>query len=80
MLAKFKEITLIAVISVIIILLFGAYVYFIGRPKTMARNYYNRAQIDLKEGQEDKAIENMQKALEYWEEDYIREELEELRQ
>lgn len=73
-----KELLLSLAISLLIALLFGSFMYFVGIPKTKARNEYNKAVIDLQRGNEESAMQHLEEALEYWDEKYIREALENL--
>lgn len=50
----------------------------VGVPKTQARNYYNKGITNLEKGNKKQAIEDFEKALTYWEENYIKRELDEL--
>lgn len=54
---------------------FLAYMFLIGIPKTKARNYYNQGMIAREEGNEAEAQKDFEKALTYWDEEYIKKEM-----
>lgn len=54
------------------------YFYTVGIPKTQARNYYNQAIVKLEEGEREEAIKDLEKALTFWKEPYIEEQLKEV--
>lgn len=66
------------VVSIIVASIFITYIYFVGIPKTKARNEYNKAVIELKLGNEDAVEMHLENALNHWNEKYIRETLLEL--
>lgn len=70
-----KQIAYSLTISLLVAGTFLTYMFLIGIPKTKARNYYNQAMIARQEGDEAKAQENFEKALNYWNEEYIRREM-----
>jgi outer membrane protein assembly factor BamD (BamD/ComL family) len=74
-----KKVLLIAITSVIVGLIYGSYFYFLGIPKTQARNYYNMAIKDLEDGKISDAKDKLEQAVNYWPEEYIEEKLKELK-
>ena len=65
-------------ISAIVSLTFYAYLQIIGIPKTQARNYYNLGEQALGKGDVNLAKEYLEKAMSYWPEGYIRQELQKI--
>jgi hypothetical protein len=76
---NWKEFLLSLLVSIIISLLFLVYLVFVGIPKTQARNYYNKALIELENNNIEKAVNYLQTALNYWDEKYIRRKLYEIK-
>jgi cell division protein FtsN len=74
-----KELGLVVLIVFTVLITFILYLYFIGIPKTQARNHFNLGQIAENEGDVSTAKEEYQKALDYWNERYIKEALEKVR-
>jgi hypothetical protein len=63
------------IVTVLVGSLYLNYMFAIGIPKTQARNHYNLALKLLEYGETDKAIDELNTAQNYWDEDYIREAL-----
>lgn len=70
-----KQLAYSLTISILIAGIFLAYMFLIGIPKTKARNYYNQGMIAREEGNEAEAQKNFEKALTYWDEEYIQREI-----
>lgn len=68
----------VIITCVIVSAIYLAYFFFIGVPKTQARNYYNSALKEIENGNNEKAKEDLRTALTYWDEDYIKVKLESL--
>lgn len=64
-----------SLLSITLASLFLSYLYFIGIPKTNARNLYNQAETALSLGNIDKAYMLLRQAVNAWPEEYIVEEL-----
>lgn len=62
-------------VSVLVAGVFGAYLVFVGIPKTQARNLYNEAQVARSSGDEGAYSELLDKAYAAWPEGYIGDEL-----
>jgi hypothetical protein len=69
-----------AIVSTLIVLIFGMYLFFIGIPRTQARNLYNEGVLSIQAGEIRPAIQYFRSALSYWPEDYIKTALLELEQ
>jgi uncharacterized membrane protein YukC len=74
-----KEFGLMLLTVFTVLIIFLLYLYFIGIPKTQARNHFNLAQIAENDGDVSTAKEEYKKALTYWNEGYIKEALEKVR-
>lgn len=74
----FKQLIQSLLISTLLSLLFLLYMWQIGIPKTQARNYYNKGVVNLEKGNKKQAELDFEKAMIYWEEDYIKRKLEEI--
>lgn len=60
-------------------LLFFLYMVVVGIPKTQARNYFNLAESYIEKGSIDLAKGYLERALEFWPENYIQERLDSIR-
>jgi hypothetical protein len=68
----------VIIISIIISIMFFVYLQLFGIPKTQARNYYNLAEIQLGLNNKKLAEEYLVKAISYWPEEYIKQELQKI--
>lgn len=68
----------VTVVSLVVGLVYFGYIIFIGIPKTQARNYYNLAVKQISENKLDEGKQNLEVALSFSEESYIRNYLESL--
>lgn len=73
-----KKISILIIVSTIVSLIFLGYMYFIGIPKTQARNYFNLSVIEKENGNTEKELEYLIIAKEYWAEEYIVQRINEL--
>lgn len=75
---NYKDLIHLIIVSIFIAIVFIAYLVILGIPKTKARNYYNKGKIFLIMGDKEQAREFFDKARNYWDEKYIREDLEKI--
>ena len=75
-----KALLPVAVVSTVVMSVFNVYLYFIGIPRTQARNLYNEGVLSIQSGQIRPAIQYFRAALNYWPETYIKTALAELEQ
>ncbi len=66
-----KKFSVFVLVSIAVGALFLSYMYFIGVPKTKARNFYNLAVQAEKDGNKSKELEYLHQAADYWPEQYI---------
>ena len=75
-----KALLPVAVVSTLVVLVFGVYLFFIGIPRTQARNLYNEGVLSIQAGEIRPAIQYFRAALNYWPEEHIKTALLELEQ
>lgn len=73
-----KNLIKLSIVGIIIGGVYMLYFFTVGVPKTQARNYYNKALIEIENGDNEKALEYLNNGQSYWREDYIKEEIEKL--
>ena len=74
----FKNLIKLAFFAAIVAIIYLAYFFTIGIPKTQARNHYNYALKLIDEGEKKQAMEELNIAKGYWNEKYIEEELQKI--
>lgn len=73
-----RQISIIFFVSIIFLTLYLFYLKFIGIPRTMALNFYNKAVYESNFDKKN-AIKLLEQALHYWQEDYILDKINEIR-
>ena len=73
-----KNLSKVFLVSIVIAALFLGFMYFIGIPKTQARNYYNLAIQDEAKGDTQKELQDLKTAINFWPEEYILQKLQQV--
>ena len=63
---EFKELLAAGIVLILVILIFMAYLKFVGLPMTRARNTYNEAMIIWTAGDKIRAKQRLMDSLGYW--------------
>jgi hypothetical protein len=64
----------VLVLSIAVAAVYGAYIYFVGIPRTSARHLYNEAQQAFKAGNISTGLQKLDQAYAAWPETYIAQE------
>ena len=73
-LLKFRVIKFLFV-NALLFLIYCIYIYYVGIPKTLARQYYLQAQQYYRIGQYDRYLELLNQSKSFYEEKYVTEEI-----
>ena len=75
---RFRKLFLVVFVTSVVSGIFLLYFFFVGIPKTQARNYFNLAVENINNGNYVEAESNLVTAISFWRENYIVEKLDEV--